>query len=119
MHLAHPCHAAADHAAAVLLLLLGQVAAGKASTIIVLHPEGASSQASAEAIKTAIVMGLTALGPPPEQRIVVTGGRGQQKVNKRKQQHMTVAPDSLKQQSLPAPCNPQQSLTACYWPAWL
>eukprot|EP00775_Hariotina_reticulata_P013760 gene13760-13879_t len=52
---------------------LRKVAAGKASTIIVLHPDEASSQANAEAIKSSIVMGLTALGSAPEQRVVVTG----------------------------------------------
>jgi len=49
-----------------------QVAASKASTIIVLHPEHASS-ANAEAIKVSVAMSLTALGATGQQRVVVQG----------------------------------------------
>jgi hypothetical protein len=49
-----------------------QVAASKASTIIVLHPEG-SSTANAEAIKVSVAMSLTALGGTGSQRVVVQG----------------------------------------------
>jgi hypothetical protein len=49
-----------------------QVAASKASTIIVLHPEGTSS-ANAEAIKVSVAMSLTALGGTGSQRVVVQG----------------------------------------------
>jgi hypothetical protein len=49
-----------------------QVAASKASTIIVLHPEDASST-NAEAIKVSVAMSLTALGATGQQRVVVQG----------------------------------------------
>jgi hypothetical protein len=49
-----------------------QVAASKASTIIVLHPEGTSS-GNAEAIKVSVAMSLTALGGTGSQRVVVQG----------------------------------------------
>lgn len=57
-------------------LAVHQVAASKASTIIVLHPDSASSAANAEAIKAAVVMSIEALGPQAGQRVVVqmTGG---------------------------------------------
>lgn len=51
---------------------LDQVAASKASTIIVLHPENTSS-ANAEAIKVSVAMSLTALGATGQQRVVVQG----------------------------------------------
>jgi hypothetical protein len=51
------------------------VAAGKASTIIVLHPEGVTA-ANAEAIKVSVAMSLTALGAPAQQRVVVQGACG-------------------------------------------
>lgn len=55
--------------------LLRQVAANKASTIIVLDPESTSS-ANAEAIKVSVAMSLTALGGSAgTQRVVVQGGR--------------------------------------------
>lgn len=54
--------------------LLRQVAANKASTIIVLDPESTSS-ANAEAIKVSVAMSLTALGGSAgTQRVVVQGG---------------------------------------------
>jgi hypothetical protein len=46
-----------------------QVAAHKASTVIVLHPDGNSS----EAIKVSVAMSLTALGATDKQRVVVQG----------------------------------------------
>lgn len=49
-----------------------QVAASKASTIIVLHPDGTTS-ANAEAIKVSVAMSLTALGGTGTQRVVVQG----------------------------------------------
>jgi hypothetical protein len=52
---------------------LCQVAANKASTIIVLDPESTSS-ANAEAIKVSVAMSLTALGGSAgNQRVVVQG----------------------------------------------
>eukprot|EP00879_Flechtneria_rotunda_P014393 GHRR01015040.1.p1 GENE.GHRR01015040.1~~GHRR01015040.1.p1 ORF type:complete len:1094 (+),score=407.36 GHRR01015040.1:691-3972(+) len=51
---------------------LRKVAASKASTIIVLHPDSASNTSNAEAIKASVVMCLTALGPQEDnQRVVV------------------------------------------------
>jgi hypothetical protein len=51
--------------------LLPQVAASKAGTIIVLHPDSASSAQNAEAIKASVAMCITALGPQSNQRVVV------------------------------------------------
>jgi hypothetical protein len=50
---------------------LRRVAAARASTIIVLHPEGAAG--SAEDVKASVAMGLTALGVGSQggQRVVV------------------------------------------------
>jgi hypothetical protein len=55
----------------VCILLLLQVAASKAGTIIVLHPDSASSAQNAEAIKASVAMCITALGPQSNQRVVV------------------------------------------------
>jgi hypothetical protein len=52
-------------------LQLPQVAASKAGTIIVLHPDSASSAQNAEAIKASVAMCITALGPQSNQRVVV------------------------------------------------
>eukprot|EP00882_Tetradesmus_deserticola_P008460 GHRQ01008921.1.p1 GENE.GHRQ01008921.1~~GHRQ01008921.1.p1 ORF type:complete len:661 (+),score=305.40 GHRQ01008921.1:513-2495(+) len=50
---------------------LKRVAASKAGTIIVLHPDSASSAQNAEAIKASVAMCITALGPQSNQRVVV------------------------------------------------
>ncbi|KAF8072886.1 Utp11 [Scenedesmus sp. PABB004] len=49
---------------------LRRVAASRASTIIVLHPESASA-AHAEALKASAAMAITALDPSAQQRVVV------------------------------------------------
>jgi hypothetical protein len=48
-----------------------QVAAPRADIVVLLHPEGVGSPASAEAIKAAAAMALTAVGSHPAQRVVV------------------------------------------------
>ncbi|KAF6266746.1 hypothetical protein COO60DRAFT_11327 [Scenedesmus sp. NREL 46B-D3] len=50
---------------------LKRVAASKAGTIIVLHPDSASSAQNAEAIKASVAMCITALGPQSNQKVVV------------------------------------------------